>query len=70
MSVLEARSYPVRPRVRVDEARAGVDLAMERPNALRVDGLATESCRRISLDVAFKMLVSNEASISTIPCQS
>lgn len=55
---LRARSWPVRTEQRRSEAAESLPLARSRREAVRVDGLATETYRRIDLDDALSMLVS------------
>jgi hypothetical protein len=54
---LRARSWPARTETRRAEAAASLPLANARREAIRVDGLATETYRAIALGDALGMLV-------------
>lgn len=54
---LRARSWPVRTEARRSEAAEALELANARREAIRVDGLASESYRRLGVDAALDMLV-------------
>jgi hypothetical protein len=55
-SDLQARSYQVRSVAREKEAETGLPEAVARRDALRRDGLASETYRRITVDDALNML--------------
>lgn len=54
---LRARSWPVRTEARRAEAAEALELANARRDAIRADGLATETYRRIPVADALAMLV-------------
>jgi hypothetical protein len=55
---LHARSYQLRSIARAEEAKEGLAQTVSRRDAVRTDGLATETYRRISVDDALNLLVS------------
>lgn len=56
-SELAARSWPTRTEARLEEGRAGLELARRRRETTRgPDGLATESYRSVTVDDALAML--------------
>jgi hypothetical protein len=55
--VLRARSWALQTEARRLEAASGLRLAQGRRKAIRIDGLATETYRRISVGEALSMLV-------------
>ena len=60
---LRARSWPARTEARRCEAAEGLELANARRTAIRVDGLAIETYRRISLDDALVMLAPTQLGV-------
>jgi hypothetical protein len=61
---LRARTWPSRSEVRRGEAWDGLELANARREAIRVEGVATETYRVVALEDALSMLVPTAVAVS------